>query len=186
LACLLRESATNPNYLKRSAVLSHYLPTDFTVSAKNNVRVSNPTRERGTGVEQSSCNTWQMATLVLLVIMTRWLTFSSSRSEDKIKQEIDAKNQLLTAQSNLGTELFNRRSDAYEALYGALINLIDQVEQLMKQEIEAKQVRIRKRFCRKVAGMKPSLDPRMDTCAKLHPALKAIIPLRLSLMEVLI
>ena len=74
-------------------------------------------------MEQSSSKTWQMATLVLPVILTGWLTFTSSRSEDKIKQEIDAKNQLLTAQLNLATELFKRRFDAYEALYGALINL---------------------------------------------------------------
>jgi len=74
-------------------------------------------------MEQSSSKTWQMATLVLPVILTAWLTLTLSRSEDKIKQEIDAKNQLLTAQLNLATELFKRRFDAYEALYGALINL---------------------------------------------------------------
>jgi len=100
-------------------------------------------------VEQSSSKTWQMATLVLPVILTGWLTFTSSRSEDKIKQEIDAKNQLLTAQLNLATELFKRRFDAYEALYGALINLNEKL--LLQQANSAAASRADSNFDKRLA-----------------------------------
>ena len=100
-------------------------------------------------MEQSSSKTWQMATLVLPVVLTGWLTFTSSRSEDKIKQEIDAKNQLLTAQLNLATELFKRRFDAYEALYGALINLNEKL--LLQQANSAAASRADSKFDRQLA-----------------------------------
>ena len=73
--------------------------------------------------EASTSKAWQLATLVVPVFLTAWLTFLFSRSQDNIKQEIAAKQQMLSAQLNLTTELFKRRFDAYETLYSQLINL---------------------------------------------------------------
>jgi hypothetical protein len=105
-------------------------------------------------MEQSSSKTWQMATLVLPVILTGWLTFTLSRSEDKIKQEIESKNQLLTAQLNLATELFKRRFDAYEALYGALISLN---EKLLLQTSQQR-------------GRRPHRTESQETAGRFQPA----------------
>jgi hypothetical protein len=73
--------------------------------------------------EASTSKAWQLATIVVPVFLTAWLTFAFSRSQDSIKQEIAAKQQMLSAQLNLSTELFKRRFDSYEALYSQLINL---------------------------------------------------------------
>jgi hypothetical protein len=66
---------------------------------------------------------WQLATILIPIILTGWLTFISSRSEDRIKLDIEQKNQLLSAQLSLTTELFKRRFDTYETLYRQLIDL---------------------------------------------------------------
>jgi hypothetical protein len=74
-------------------------------------------------MDQSNSKAWQLATIMVPVFLTGWLTYTFSRSEDKIKQEIDAKQQVLSAQLSLSTELFKRRFDAYETLYSQLISL---------------------------------------------------------------
>ncbi len=73
--------------------------------------------------EASTYKAWQLATVVVPVVLTAWLTFVFSRSQDSIRQEIAAKQQMLSAQLSLTTELFKRRFDTYEALYAQLINL---------------------------------------------------------------
>src|SRR6266403_892006 len=82
-------------------------------------------------MEQPSSKAWQLATLVVPVILTGWLTYVFSRSEASVKQELDARNQQLSAQLTLSTELFKRRFDAYETLYSQLINVN---EKLLLQE----------------------------------------------------
>lgn len=82
-------------------------------------------------MEQPSSKAWQLATLVVPVILTGWLTYVFSRSEARVKQELDARNQQLSAQLTLATELFKRRFDAYETLYRQLINVN---EKLLLQE----------------------------------------------------
>jgi hypothetical protein len=73
--------------------------------------------------EVSTSKAWQLATIVVPVILTAWLTFVSSRSQDNISQKIAANQQILSAQLSLTTELFKRRFDSYEVLYAQLINL---------------------------------------------------------------
>lgn len=85
-------------------------------------------------MDQPSSRPWQLATLFLPVILTGWLTYFLSKSEARVKQELDAQNQQLTAQLTLATELFKRRFDAYQTLYSQLVNVN---EKLLLQEANA-------------------------------------------------
>jgi hypothetical protein len=76
--------------------------------------------EAGTSV---SSRTWQLATLLIPILLTTWLTFWASRTEDRIKQDIDKQSQLFTQQLQLSEELYKRRFDSYEKLYAQLVQL---------------------------------------------------------------
>lgn len=80
---------------------------------------------------EADSKTWQLATVVVPVILTGWLTYTVQRTETRVKQELDVRNQQLSAQLTLATELFKRRFDAYETLYK---QLIDVNEKLLLQE----------------------------------------------------
>ena len=82
----------------------------------------------------SNSKAWQLATIIIPVVLTAWLTYFFSRSQTRITQEIDAKNQVLSAQLNLATELYKRRFDAYETLY---THLIDMNDKLLLQQANA-------------------------------------------------
>ncbi|HYA63825.1 MAG TPA: hypothetical protein VED66_11530 [Candidatus Sulfotelmatobacter sp.] len=82
-------------------------------------------------MEQSGSKAWQLATLIVPVILTGWLTFIFSRSQARLQQEFEAQNQKLSAQLSLATELFKKRFDAYETLY---IELTSLKEKLLLQE----------------------------------------------------
>ncbi len=100
-------------------------------------------------MEQPSSKAWQLATLVVPVILTGWLTYVFSRSEASVKQELDARNQQLSAQLTLSTELFKRRFDAYETLYTQLINVN---EKLLLQEANSAANQSKSKNVRKVAA----------------------------------
>lgn len=63
---------------------------------------------------------WQLATLVVPVLLTGWLTYMSSQTEVKIKKDIDDKSQMLSEKLQLTEELYKRRFDAYEKLFTQL------------------------------------------------------------------
>src|ERR1700751_1171975 len=55
-------------------------------------------RRRTMATEASTSKAWQLATVVVPVFLTAWLTFVFSRSQDNISQEIAAQQQMLSAQ----------------------------------------------------------------------------------------
>ena len=67
--------------------------------------------------------TWQLATLIMPIVLTTWLTFWVSQKENNIKQDIDKQSQLFSQQLQLSEELYKRRFDAYEKLYAQLVQL---------------------------------------------------------------
>src|SRR6266446_2226773 len=67
--------------------------------------------------------TWQLATLLVPIVLTTWLTFWVSQKEDNIKQDIDKQSQLFSQQLQLSEELYKRRFDAYDKLYAQLVQL---------------------------------------------------------------
>src|SRR5260370_33522462 len=100
-------------------------------------------------MEQPSSKAWQLATLVVPVILAGWLIYVFSRSEVRVKQELDSRNQQLSGQLTLSTELFKRRFDAYETLYTQLINVN---EKLLLQEANSAANQSKSKNVRKVAA----------------------------------
>jgi hypothetical protein len=73
--------------------------------------------------EAANSKAWQLATLLVPIVLTTWLTFWVSQKEDNIKQDIDKQSQLFSQQLQLSEELYKRRFDAYEKLYVQLAQL---------------------------------------------------------------
>ncbi len=73
--------------------------------------------------EAVTSRTWQLATLIVPIVLTTWLTFWVSQKENNIKQDIDKQSQLFSQQLQLSEELYKRRFDAYEKLYAQLVQL---------------------------------------------------------------
>jgi hypothetical protein len=73
--------------------------------------------------EVVSSKTWQLATLLVPIVLTTWLTYWVSQKENNIKQHIDDQSQLLSHQMQLSEELYKRRFDAYDKLYGQLVQM---------------------------------------------------------------
>ncbi|MFY9561222.1 MAG: hypothetical protein WAQ52_13390 [Terriglobales bacterium] len=73
--------------------------------------------------EGVTSKTWQLATLIVPIVLTTWLTFWVSQKEENIKQDIDKQSQLFSQQLQLSEELYKRRFDAYEKLYAQLVQL---------------------------------------------------------------
>jgi len=89
-------------------------------------QATDSTKETGP-MERTNSKWWQLATILIPILLTGWLTFLSSHSETRIRSDIEEKNQLLSAQLTLTTELFKRRFDTYETLYSQLIDLRDKL-----------------------------------------------------------
>ena len=70
-----------------------------------------------------SSKAWQLATLLVPIVLTTWLTFWVSQKEDNIKQDIDKQSQLFSQQLQLSEELYKRRFDAYDKLYAQMVQL---------------------------------------------------------------
>jgi hypothetical protein len=86
----------------------------------------------GRGVEEQrlhavgdvvSSKAWQLATLLVPIVLTTWLTFWVSQKETNIKQDIENQSQLFSHQMQLSEELYKRRFDAYDKLYAQLVQL---------------------------------------------------------------
>jgi hypothetical protein len=73
--------------------------------------------------EAMTSKAWQLATLLVPIVLTTWLTFWVSQKEDNIKQDIDKQSQLFSQQLQLSEELYKRRFDAYDKLYAQLVQL---------------------------------------------------------------
>ena len=73
--------------------------------------------------EAVSSKVWQVATLVIPILLTTWLTFWVSQKEDSIKEHIDTQSQLLQQQLQLSEDLYKRRFDAYEKIYTQLAQI---------------------------------------------------------------
>jgi hypothetical protein len=73
--------------------------------------------------EAGTSKFWQLATLIVPIVLTTFLTFWVSQKEDSIKQQIDNQSQLFSQQLQLSEELYKRRFDAYEKLYAQLVQL---------------------------------------------------------------
>lgn len=77
---------------------------------------------------------WQVATLVIPILLTVWLTHVSSSSEDRVKLEIDQQTdqqkQVFAEQVQLSQDLYKRQFDTYDKLYAQLVVLEDAIEQL--------------------------------------------------------
>jgi hypothetical protein len=73
--------------------------------------------------EAVASKTWQLATLIVPIVLTTWLTFWVSQKEDNLKRDIDQQSQLFSQQLQLSEELYKRRFDAYEKLYAQLVQL---------------------------------------------------------------
>jgi hypothetical protein len=73
--------------------------------------------------EAMTARAWQLATLLVPIVLTTWLTFWVSQKEDNIKQDIDKQSQLFSQQLQLSEELYKRRFDAYDKLYAQLVQL---------------------------------------------------------------
>lgn len=71
---------------------------------------------------------WQLATLLVPIVLTTWLTFWVSQKQDNIKQAIDEQSQLLSQQLQLSDELYKRRFDAYDKLYVQLVQLNERLQ----------------------------------------------------------
>jgi len=73
--------------------------------------------------EAVTSRAWQLALLLVPIVLTTWLTFWMSQKEDNIKQDIDKQSQLFSQQLQLSEELYKRRFDTYDKLYGQLVQL---------------------------------------------------------------
>jgi hypothetical protein len=71
---------------------------------------------------------WQLATLLVPIALTTWLTFWVSQKETNIRHDIDNQNQLFSHQLQLSEELYKRRFDTYDKLYAQLVQLNGRLE----------------------------------------------------------
>jgi hypothetical protein len=71
---------------------------------------------------------WQLATLLVPILLTTWLTFWVSQKETNIRRDIDNQNQLFSHQLQLSEELYKRRFDTYDKLYAQLVQLNGRLE----------------------------------------------------------
>jgi hypothetical protein len=82
---------------------------------------------------------WQVATLVIPILLTAWLTHVSSRSEKNVKDQIDRQTQLqkqqmdqqkqvFAEQVQLSQDLYKRQFDTYDKLYAQLLILGSAIE----------------------------------------------------------
>src|SRR5260370_21558074 len=77
---------------------------------------------------------WQVATLVIPILLTVWLTHVSSSSEDRVKvkidQQMDQQKQVFAKHGQLSQDLYKRRFETYDKLYAQLISLDEAIAQL--------------------------------------------------------
>lgn len=73
--------------------------------------------------DETNSKAWQLATLLIPIVLTTWLTYWVSQKENSIKQHIDTQSQIFQQQLQLSEELYKRRFDAYEKLYIELAKL---------------------------------------------------------------
>jgi len=87
-----------------------------------------PMRDQGV-----SSRAWQVAMLVIPILLTAWLTRVSSRSEDrvtsKIDEQMDQQKQVFAEQVQLSQDLYKRQFDTYDKLYAQLLILESAIEQ---------------------------------------------------------
>lgn len=77
--------------------------------------------------EAVSSKVWQVATLVIPILLTTWLTFWVSQKEESIKEHIDTQSQLFQQQLQLSEDLYKRRFDAYEKIYTQLAEINEEL-----------------------------------------------------------
>ncbi len=87
-----------------------------------------------------SSKAWQLATLLVPIVLTTWLTFWVSQKENNIKQDIDKQSQLFSQQLQLSEELYERRFDTYDKLYAQLVQLNERLEKQDWDKTSADQV----------------------------------------------
>jgi hypothetical protein len=79
-----------------------------------------------------SSKAWQIATLLMPILLTTWLTFWVSQKENSIKQHIDTQSQFfqqqLQQQFQLSEDLYKRRFDAYEKIYTQLAQINEKLD----------------------------------------------------------
>jgi hypothetical protein len=78
--------------------------------------------------EAVSSKAWQVATLVIPILLTTWLTFWVSQKEDSIQQHIDTQSQFFSQQLQLSEDLYKRRFDAYEKIYTQLAEINEKLD----------------------------------------------------------
>lgn len=82
----------------------------------------------------TSSRAWQVAMLVIPILLTAWLTHVSSSSEDrvtsKINEQIDQQKQVFAEQVLLSQDLYKRQFDTYDKLYAQLLILRSTIERL--------------------------------------------------------
>lgn len=71
---------------------------------------------------------WQLATLLVPIVLTTWLTYWVSQKQDSLKQDIDKQSQMFSQQLQLSEELYKRRFDTYEKLYAQLVQLNERLQ----------------------------------------------------------
>lgn len=109
--------------------------------------------------EAGTSKFWQLATLILPIVLTTFLTFWVSQKEDNIKQQIDNQSQLFSQQLQLSEELYKRRFDTYDKLYGQLV----QLNATLQAQSRAAPAEWNKTFADQVVQFNESLD-----LSKLH------------------
>jgi hypothetical protein len=85
-------------------------------------------RRRYAGSDGGTSKYWQLAMLIVPILLTTFLTFWVSIKEDGIKQDIDKQSQLFSQQLQLSEELYKRRFDAYDKLYAQLVQMNARLE----------------------------------------------------------
>ncbi len=113
------ESVSDPNRAAPTAPTPARNVVDFREGPEGAVKKK---RRRGLSRAVTS-KTWQLATLIVPIVLTTWLTFWASRTEDRIKQDVNRQSQLFSQQLQLSEELYKRRFDSYEKLYAQLVQL---------------------------------------------------------------
>src|SRR5260370_7846758 len=77
---------------------------------------------------------WQVATLVIPILLTVWLTHVSSSSEDRVKvkidQQMDQQKEVFAEHVQLRQDVYKRRFETYDKLYAQLISLDEAIAQL--------------------------------------------------------
>jgi hypothetical protein len=81
-----------------------------------------------------SSRAWQVAMLVIPILLTAWLTHVSSSSEgrvtSKIDEQMDQQKQVFAEQVQLSQDLYKRQFDTYDKLYAQLLILRSAIERL--------------------------------------------------------